>query len=137
VSAGYSGRPQHAKLGLRPGQRISLDHAPTGWTLAEPPENLTFVPAPEPADLIISFFAAAKDLLDRLPELTRRIHPAGALWVSWPRRAAGHTSDITDTIVRAHALPLGVVDVKIAAIDEHWSGQRYVWRTGNRGTRPP
>jgi hypothetical protein len=61
-----------------------------------------------------------------------RIYPAGALWVAWPRRAAGHRSDITDNVVREHALPLGVVDVKVAAIDDDWSGLRLVWRTENR-----
>ena len=56
----------------------------------------------------------------------------GALWVAWPRRAAGHGSDITDTVIREYALPLGLVDVKVAAIDDDWSGLRVVWRTENR-----
>ena len=78
--------------------------------------------------MIISFFSAAAELTPRLPELASRIHPEGALWVAWPRRAAGHESDITDVIVRESALPLGIVDVKVAAIDEDWSGLRFVWR---------
>jgi hypothetical protein len=69
---------------------------------------------------------------DRLPELARRIFPAGAIWAAWPRRAAGHTSDITDNVVREHALPLGIVDVKVAALDEDWSTIRLVWRVDNR-----
>lgn len=132
MSAGYSGRPQHAKLGLRPGQRVSLDHLPDGWRLADPPADLAFVAAPEPADVILSFFVAADDLRIRLPELARRIRPDGALWVAWPRRAAGHSSDITDNVIREHALPLGIVDVKVAAIDEDWSGLRLVWRRAAR-----
>jgi hypothetical protein len=63
----------------------------------------------------------------------KRIYPGGALWIAWPRRAGGHRSDITDNIVREQALPLGVVDVKIAAIDNDWSGMRLVWRLANRG----
>jgi hypothetical protein len=137
MSAGYSSRPQHAKLGLRSGQRVSLDHRPPGWTLADPPHQLTPVTAPEAADVIISFFTGAHDLPDRLPALTQRIHPDGALWIAWPRRAAGHTSDITDNIIREHALPLGVVDTKVAAIDVDWSGLRLVWRTENRAIHAP
>jgi hypothetical protein len=84
------------------------------------------------ADVIISFFTAAAQLGERLPELADRIRPDAALWVTWPRRAAGHNSDITDNVVRDHALPLGIVDVKVAAIDDDWSGLRFVWRKANR-----
>ena len=135
MAAGYSGTPQARKLGLKPGQRVSIDHAPTGWELTEPPAGLVHVEAPAPADVVISFFASAAELPERLPDLVRRIHPAGALWIAWPRRAAGHQSDITDNVVRQPALELGVVDVKIAAIDDDWSGQRVVWRLSNRGPR--
>ncbi len=85
-----------------------------------------------PADLIVSFFTSAEHLALRLPGLTQRIHPDGALWIAWPRRAGGHQSDITDTIIREHALALGVVDVKVAAIDNDWSGLRVVWRKTKR-----
>jgi hypothetical protein len=132
VSAGYSGRPQHAKLGLKPGQRVALDHVPGGWGLADPPDGIELVDGTASADVIISFFTAAGALPERLPGLARRIHPDGALWVAWPRRAAGHSSDITDNVVRHHALGLGIVDVKVAAIDDDWSGLRFVWRKENR-----
>ena len=133
MAAGYSGTPQAHKLGLNPGQRVSLDEPPEQWALSDPPADLIYVEAPEPADVIIGFFTAAEQLAGRLPSLTQRIHPSGALWIAWPLRAGGHTSDITDKIVRSEALALGVVDVKVAAIDEDWSGQRVVWRTANRG----
>jgi hypothetical protein len=135
MAAGYSGTPQARKLGLKPGQRVCLDQPPAGWRLTDPPADLGYVGAGEPADVIISFFGAAHELPDRLPGLVKRIYPAGALWIAWPRRAGGHHSDITDNVVREHALPLGVVDVKIAAIDDDWSGQRVVWRVANRGPR--
>jgi hypothetical protein len=130
--AGYSGTPQARKLGLKPGQRLSLDDPPPGWALDHPPAELVMVEAPEPADVIITFVTAAATLPVRLPALAERIFPAGGLWVAWPRRGAGHQSDVTDNVVRQHALPLGLVDVKIAAIDEDWSGQRLVWRVENR-----
>ncbi|MGC2208439.1 MAG: VOC family protein [Candidatus Dormiibacterota bacterium] len=132
MPAGYSGTPQARKLGVKAQQRVSLDRPPDGWSLTDPPADLTYVEAPEPADVIIGFFTASEQLPWRLPELTRRIYPSGALWIAWPRRAGGHESDITDNIVRSHALALGVVDIKVAAIDHDWSGQRVVWRISNR-----
>ena len=113
---GETGTPQARKLGLKPGQRVALD---------EPDEDGA-------ADLIVAFFRAEAELPGRLPALARRIFPAGALWAAWPRRAAGHDSDITDSVVRRYALDLGLVDVKVAAIDEDWSGVRLVWRVSNR-----
>jgi len=93
---------------------------------------VVFVEGAEPADVIISFFTSAEQLPLRLPELARRAYPGGAIWIAWPRRAGGHESDITDNVIRDLALPLGIVDVKVAAIDDDWSGQRYVWRRANR-----
>jgi len=80
----------------------------------------------------LAFFTTADELPARLPGLAQRIYPAGALWIAWPRRAGGHHSDITENLIRERALPLGVVDVKVAAIDDDWSGLRMVWRLSNR-----
>jgi hypothetical protein len=125
--------PQARKLGLKPGHRVALDDPPAGWELREPPDGLLSPDADDgTADVIVAFFRTAAELPDRLPTLARRIFPAGAIWAAWPRRAAGHTSDITDNVVREHALDLGLVDVKVAAIDEDWSALRLVWRTKNR-----
>ena len=132
MTAGYSGTPQARKLGLKAGQRVALDEPPADWQLREPPDGLLLPGADGAADLIIAFFRAEIELADRLPALARRIFPAGALWAAWPRRAGGHDSDITDNVVRRHALGLGLVDVKVAAIDEDWSGLRLVWRVSNR-----
>jgi hypothetical protein len=132
VTDAGSGRPQAAKLGLKPGQRVGLSDPPPGWALADPPAGLLDAEPAGPADLIIAFFTAAGEMAERLDGLARRIYPAGALWVAWPRRAGGHRSDITDTVIREHALPIGLVDVKVAAIDEDWSGLRLVWRAENR-----
>jgi hypothetical protein len=123
---------QARKLGLKPGQRVALDAPPDGWRLADPPDGLTYVDGPATADVIVAFFGSAHEIAARLPGLAERIFPAGAVWAAWPRRAGGHTSDITDNVVREHALPLGLVDVKVAAIDNDWSGLRLVWRVANR-----
>jgi hypothetical protein len=132
MAAGYSGTPQSRKLGLRAGQRVVLDDPPHGWDLREPPDGLLAAGPDGTADLIVAFFRAESEIADRLPALAQRVFPAGALWAAWPRRAAGHASDITDNVVRTHALELGLVDVKVAAIDEDWSGLRLVWRVANR-----
>jgi Protein of unknown function (DUF3052) len=132
MAAGYSGTPQARKLGLKPGQRVALDDPPDGWGLREPPDGLEPADPDGAADLIVAFFRAAAEFPDRLPDLARRIYPAGAVWATWPRRAGGHMSDITDNVVRGYALELGLVDVKIAAIDDDWSGMRLVWRVSNR-----
>ena len=131
-SPGYSGRPQSAKLGLRPGQRVHLHHPPAGWDLADPPDGLIDAGPDGPADLIIAFFGLRAEIAEELGGLARRIYPAGALWVAWPRRADGHHSDITDNVIRSEALPIGLVDVKVAAIDDDWSGLRLVWRVEHR-----
>ena len=129
---GETGTPQARKLGLKPGQRVALDDAPDGWRLREPPDELEEPGEDGAADVIVAFFRVEADLPGRLPALAQRIFPAGALWAAWPRRAAGHHSDITDNVVRRYALDLGLVDVKVAAIDEDWSGLRLVWRAENR-----
>ena len=130
--AGYSATPQSRKLGLRTGQRISYQRAPKGWALQAPPEELRVVEAPEPADVILAFFEVMADLDDQLPVLGRRVYPDGAVWALWPRRAAGHRSEVTENAIRDAALPLGLVDVKVAAVDDDWSGMRLVWRRQER-----
>lgn len=132
-----SAAPQARKLGLKAGHRVDLDEAPPGWGITDPPDGLIRVGGSEPADVIVAFFTAADQLPPRLPALGQRIFPAGALWAAWPRRAGGHRSDITDNVVRDHALTLGLVDVKVAAIDGDWSGLRLVWRVANRGGPAP
>jgi hypothetical protein len=134
-TSGTSGAPQARKLGLKPGLRTALDAPPEDWALAGPPDGLLPSDADGAADVIVAFFRAAGEITDRLPALADRVFPAGAVWALWPRRAAGHVSDITDNVVRSCALDLGLVDVKVAAVDEDWSGLRLVWRTSNRLAR--
>jgi Protein of unknown function (DUF3052) len=123
-----AGTPQARKLGLKPGLRVGFSEPPDGWDLTEPPDGLLLPDGGGAADVIVAFFRAAVEIEDRLPALGRQVFPDGAVWALWPRRAAGHDSDITDNVVRACALGLGLVDVKVAAVDEDWSGLRLVWR---------
>src|SRR5512140_2860334 len=88
TTPGYSGRP----LAVKPGQRVGLHQPPDGWTLTDPPDALAG-PGPDgQADVIVAFFTVAGEIAAQIGELGRRIYPAGALWVAWPRRAAGHRS---------------------------------------------
>jgi len=132
MAAGYSSTPQARKLGLKPGFRVRIDQPPDGWVLADPPDLLMLPEDAESADVILSFFRFAAELPARLPALAAGIYPDGALWIAWPRRAGGHLSDITENLVREQALPLGIVDVKVAALDQDWSALRFVWRVENR-----
>jgi hypothetical protein len=127
-----TGTPQARKLGLKPGMRVALDAPPRGWRLTDPPDELLAPDEDGAADLILAFFPASAEIVERLPVLAPRVFPAGTVWALWPRRAAGHVSDITDNVVRACALELGLVDVKVAAVDEDWSGLRLVWRARHR-----
>jgi hypothetical protein len=115
-------------LGLVPPVTAALDGAPHGW---RPEQPFAFTDAAS-VDVLVAFFETEADLHARLVGLARRIYPAGALWVAWPRKAAGHVSDLGDGVVRAAILELGLVDTKVAAIDEHWSGLKVVWRLTNR-----
>ena len=130
MSSGYSATPQARKLGIKAGMRVDLVHPARGWRLTDPPET---APADGgPADVIVWFVREAAEL-SRAAEHGRRVFPDGALWVAWPRKAAGHQSDVTENGIRDAVLPLGLVDVKVAAIDEDWSGLKVVWRKANRG----
>lgn len=129
--AGYSSTPQARKLGLKPGLRVALEAAPDGWRLADPPD-VQFVADAEPADVIISFVRAAVELTDRVDAAAARIRPNGAVWIAWPRRAGGHVSDVTENDIRNAVLPRGLVDVKVAAVDDDWSALKIVWRRENR-----
>jgi len=132
--AGYSNTPLWKKLVVRPGERLLLIDAPAGWSVPDLPDGVratheaSVSRAATPAETIVAFYADLAALNRGIPALAPRIFPAGGIWAAWPRRAGGHDSDIRDEDVRALALPLGLVDVKVAAIDEDWSGLRLVWR---------
>jgi hypothetical protein len=143
---GYSGTPPWKKLGLREGRSLLLSGAPPGWSLPELPAGISVgrLNADEEQcrgsaeEVVIAFFDSRSELAGALVGLARRIFAETALWIAWPRRAAGHESDIREQDIRDLARPLGLVDVKVAAIDEGRSGLRLVWRRELRGaTMPP
>ncbi len=127
MDAGYSGTPQLKKLGIGPGTRLDVIGAPDGWGFESEPAAVELRDA-GPVDVIVAFARSAADVERLIPLLGERIRPAGSLWIAWPRKAAGHVSDVTENLLRDVALPLGLVDVKVAAIDADWSGLKIVWR---------
>jgi hypothetical protein len=136
VAAGYSGTPLPRKLGIKPGHRVLLLSAPDGFedgTLGELPEGVTVARrARGRADVIVSFHIARADLARRMPRLRELMEPAAGLWIAWPKRAAKMATDLTEDVVREIALANVLVDNKVAAIDERWSGLRLVIRLRDR-----
>lgn len=130
--AGSSPSSQARKLGLKPGLLVLLDSAPPGWRFDEDPDGIELVTDAASADIVLCFVTGAAGIRDRIDAHGERIHPAGALWIAWPRKAAGHVSDVDENLIRDTALAVGLVDVKVAAITDDWSGLKLVWRVGNR-----
>jgi hypothetical protein len=133
--AGYSGTPLAKKLGLRPGSRVVVSDAPPNYAaLLEPlPDGVRFdAAASEATDLVHAFCTRRDELEARLAAWRRQIRPDAMVWVSWPKKPAKVPTDITEDTIRAAALPLGFVDVKVCAVDEVWSGLKLVIRKALR-----
>ncbi len=108
---------------------VALVGAPTGWSAGELPEGARLRRGLRgPADIVIAFLRQASDLEKVLSTVVPTLGPDDALWLAWPRKAAGHVSDLGDDLVRGAALETGLVDILVAAIGEDWSGLRFVWR---------
>jgi hypothetical protein len=138
--AGYSGTALPQKLGIKPGFRLALVGAPPGFakTLGKLPEGVKSEPLGRvkgAIDVVVAFFDAEADFKRELPRLERAIPPAGSIWIAWPKRASGVATDMTEDVVRRHALPRGLVDNKVCAIDDTWSGLRLVVRLEHRPKR--
>lgn len=131
MTAGYSGTPLAKKLGIKEGHAVILEGAPTGFEdlLAPLPPDVTIRKRRgEAADVLVYFTKSAAELEKNIARLGAAIEVDGAVWISWPKRASKVPTDMTDNVVRDVALPLGLVDNKVAALDETWSGLRVVWR---------
>jgi hypothetical protein len=135
-TAGYSGTPLPKKLGVRPGHRVAWLSAPDGFdaTLGELPDGVDVRRRLGGGlDVLVQFATVRAELAQRLPQLKGAVFPDGSAWVAWPKRSSGVETDITEDVVREEALPLGLVDVKVCAIDETWSGLKLVVRKELRG----
>ena len=133
--AGYSTTPLVRKLGFKENSRAALVGAPAGFagTLGELPEGVRFVaPSRAPLDLVVLFVRGSPELEREFAKLAPRLAPAGMLWVAWPKRSSGVATDLTENVVRDTGLALGLVDTKVCAIDETWSGLRFVIRLNDR-----
>jgi hypothetical protein len=132
VTAGYSGTPLPRKLGIKPGDRLALLGAPDGFELELPEDVSVRRRAAGKADVILTFHTVRAELEQRLPTLRAMMEPAAGLWIAWPKRASKVATDITEDVLREIALPTGLVDNKVCAVDETWSGLRLVIRKEHR-----
>jgi hypothetical protein len=133
--AGYSGTPLAKKLGIKEGHRLAFVGAPKDYRvlLGELPRGITW--SDELAgtlDLIQLFAGSRADLEAVFLQAIEHLAMAGALWVSWPKRSSGVATDLDENVVRGIGLSLGVVDVKVCAVDETWSGLKFVRRLKDR-----
>ena len=132
-SAGYSGRPLPAKLEIKPGARVSLVGAPTDFakTLGKLPGGATLRRGVAGArDLTIWFVTSRRQLEGDLRRIAppREPEPPGHLWIAWPKKSSGMQTDLTEDVLRDVVLPFGMVDRKVCAIDQTWSGLLFSWR---------
>ena len=133
--AGTSGKPVTQKLGIKPGFCIFADGAPRAYEkiVGPLPSGASLqAKAKPPLDMVHLFATQADGLAERLRRYRKTIAPDGMIWVSWPKKSSGIASDLSDVVVRETALPLGLVDIKVCAIDDTWSGLKFVIPKGQR-----
>lgn len=134
AEAGYSGTPLHRKLGIKPDSRVLVSAAPPDFTIDDVPRSavLHTRAAGSSYDVVLVFCPDLRRARQRFASLAPRLTTAGALWVAWPKTASGVSTDLDENVVRAVGLDNGLVDVKVAAIDETWSGLKFVRRLRDR-----
>jgi len=137
--AGYSGTPLPKKLGLKPQFRVAFFQLP-GEVKTELKDALSECKllkdgSSEPLDFAMIFARSQADMKEQFPKLARRLAPTGMLWVSWPKKASGIVTDLGENDVMKIGLTAGLVDVKVCAVNEVWSGLKFVIRVKDRGTR--
>ena len=135
MPVGYSGTPLAKKLGVRDGQRTWRLHMPesVAGEIARGGAAPVLLHAPQAGlEMAHLFVTQRKELAGQLARLRGILHPSGMIWVSWPKKAAKIPTDITEDTVRSEALPLGLVDIKVCAVDQVWSGLKLVIRKSER-----
>ncbi len=136
---GYSGTPLPRKLGIKPGATLAVEDAPPGFdaTLGELPDGVRRAgDAESGVDVLVAFHVSRQTLESAFPAQARRIAPDGGYWIAWPKRSSGVPTDLTEDMLREVLLPTGLVDNKVCAIDETWSGLRFVVRKERRAAWP-
>ena len=133
--AGYSGTPLAKKLGIKDGSRIFLLHAPGNYLQLVAPLPAGVQVAPQitgHTDIVHIFSTKKEELSQALRTCLKKMRPDGMIWVSWPKKSSKVPTDITEDTIREVALPLGLVDIKVCAVDDVWSGLKLVIRKENR-----
>ena len=133
-TSGYSGTPLPTKLGIKEGHKVVLVGAPTGFDLGTLPTaaTLTKRATGKEYDVLVVFVKKRDDLVKQIASLRPRMTQAGGLWIAWPKQSSGVPTDIREDTIREISLPTGLVDNKVCAIDETWSGLRLVIRKEHR-----
>lgn len=135
TAAGYSGTPLAQKLGIAEGLRVFVWDGPREYRdlVAPLPARVRFAKGLDSDVDLVHVFVTARERLDRaLRTLRQTLRPDGIVWVSWPKKASGVRTDVTEDTIRAVALPMGWVDVKVCAVDDTWSGLKLVVRKSER-----
>jgi hypothetical protein len=133
--AGYSTAPLAQKLGIKPATTVVVINEPANYRklLGEGADGVEFSDRIVSDSSLVHFFTTRRSELERkLPMLREKVADTGTVWVSWPKKSAGVPSDVTEDVIRAVALPLGFVDVKVCAVDETWSGLKLMVRRADR-----
>jgi hypothetical protein len=134
--AGYSGTPLVKKLGFKNGFRAGLVNSPKAFQkeLRPLPDDVKMFTGvvPKGVDLIVLFTDSQQTLLKEFPRLARKLVQNGMLWIAWPKKASGVNTDLSESIVRGIGLDCGLVDVKICAVNDVWSGLKFVYRLKDR-----
>jgi len=137
--AGYSGTPLVKKLGFKEGFRVGLVNPPKGFQreLSPLPNNVKIMVGriPKSLDLILLFADSQQTLRKEFPRLARKLAENGMLWIAWPKKASGVATDLSDNTVRQIGLDAGLVDVKVCAVNDIWSGLKFVYRLKDRKSR--
>ena len=136
--AGYSGTPLIKKLGIKPGFRFAVIGSPKDFKkqLGLLPAKAKYVPITGDAiDVILAFFRSERELLSKFSPLAAQLSRNGMIWIAWPKKSSGVATDLSFNNVQQTGLDAGLVDVKICAIDEIWSGLKFVYRLKDRVER--
>lgn len=136
-AGGHSGTPLAKKIGIKAGDAVRLLHRPDHWQIPDLPAACTVTDdRGRSAAVTLAFYRSLAGLSAEAAGLVEDLGEHAMLWIAWPRRAAGHRSDVTDNALRGILLPLGVVDVKVAALGDDWSGLKFVRRAAPRRSGP-